>query len=260
MAKKEAFLCASASREDADKVDIIMKECGRPVLDALQGRGFSSELSLPKGLSRRYGQRQLHFVTFRGSRRWPLLGTVRARNVFVKMLGEVRDLYRFALAGDVLMPEPVHLLIGDPPEGTPPTVLPVLKQRVSRQMRRAARKRSCTRQLPLRFDNEGQAWPPFWQPRFYDCNVWSQSKYVEKLHYLHRNPGKRKRVAPPRDWPWSSFSFYAKRDSGLLAIDPLRSSGLLGLQSKPPPFQIRRTGHPNFKYVQSPGHPPYSQK
>jgi hypothetical protein len=93
-------------------------------------------------------------------------------------------------------------------------------------------------------------------PRFYDFNVWSQSKYVEKLHYLHRNPVKRKRVAPPRDWPWSSFSFYARRDSGLLAIDPLRESGRLGLQSKPPPLQIPRTGHPNFKYVQSPGHPP----
>jgi hypothetical protein len=60
-----------------------------------------------------------------------------------------------------------------------------------------------------------------WQPRFYDFNVWSQAKFVEKLQYMHMNPLKRKLVAHPRDWPWSSFSFYAKKESGLVRIDPL---------------------------------------
>ena len=87
---------------------------------------------MPTGLSRRYGQRHLHFVTFSSYRRLPLLRSAQARNVFVKILGEVRDRYRFALAGYVVMPEHVHLLIGEPPEGTPSTVLQVLKQRVSR--------------------------------------------------------------------------------------------------------------------------------
>jgi hypothetical protein len=63
--------------------------------------------------------------------------------------------------------------------------------------------------------------PQFWQPRFYDFNVWSQTKFVEKLQYMHLNPVKRKLVAHPKDWPWSSFSFYARRDFGLLRIDPL---------------------------------------
>jgi hypothetical protein len=53
-------------------------------------------------------------------------------------------------------------------------------------------------------------------------DVWSQTKFVEKLHYRHRNPVKRKLAAHPKDWPWGSFRFYAKKESGLVRIDPLR--------------------------------------
>ncbi len=31
----------------------------------------------------------------------------------------------------------------------------------------------------------------FWQRRYYDFNVWSERKRIEKLRYLHRNPVKR---------------------------------------------------------------------
>jgi REP element-mobilizing transposase RayT len=106
---------------------------------------------MPNGLSRRYGQGHLHFVTFSCYRRLPLLGAARARNVFVKILGEVRNRCQFALVGFVVMPEHVHLLIGEPPQGTPSTILQVLKQRVSRRLRRPSRKRPGARQLPLRF-------------------------------------------------------------------------------------------------------------
>ncbi len=174
---------------------------------------------MPSGLKRRYGQHHLHFITFSCYRRLPLLRSVRARNVFVKILGEVRDRYGLALVGYVIMPEHIHLLIGEPPKGTPSTVLQVLKQRVSRRLRR--KRRAPKGQFKLRFVEGGEhSLPQFWQPRFYDFNVWSQKKKVEKLHYMHMHPMKRKLVAHPKDWPWSSFSFYAARDSALLRIDP----------------------------------------
>jgi hypothetical protein len=59
----------------------------------------------------------------------------------------------------------------------------------------------------------------FWQRRFYDFNVWSADKLREKLEYMHANPVKRKRVLHPRDWPWSSWSHYAKGEKGLIRID-----------------------------------------
>ena len=95
---------------------------------------------MPRGLHRRYGQRHLHFITFSCYRRLPLLASAHARNLFVKILGEVRDRHGFALVGSVVMPNHIHLLVGEPAIGTPSTVLQVLKQRVSRRLRRKPRR------------------------------------------------------------------------------------------------------------------------
>lgn len=40
-----------------------------------------------------------------------------ARNVFVEALGKIRERYEFLLVGYVVMPEHVHLLIGEPAIG-----------------------------------------------------------------------------------------------------------------------------------------------
>jgi REP element-mobilizing transposase RayT len=84
-------------------------------------------------LRRRYGWGQLHFIICSCYRRAPLLGTERARHLFLKILDEVRERYDFALIGYVVMPEHIHLLISEPNVGTPSTEMQVLKQRVSRE-------------------------------------------------------------------------------------------------------------------------------
>jgi putative transposase len=61
----------------------------------------------------------------------------------------------------------------------------------------------------------------FWQRRFFDFNVWSLKKRVEKLEYMHMNPVKRGLVAHPKLWSWSSFSFYSNRKPELIRIDPV---------------------------------------
>jgi putative transposase len=54
---------------------------------------------MPKGLKRHYGRGDLHFLTFSCYRRLPLLGTARARNVFVNALEKMRERYQFRLVG-----------------------------------------------------------------------------------------------------------------------------------------------------------------
>jgi putative transposase len=61
--------------------------------------------------------------------------------------------------------------------------------------------------------------PHLWQRRFYDFNVWSYKKKLEKLNYMHSNPVKRGLVKEPKDWLWSSYGFYEGRDDGLLKMD-----------------------------------------
>src|SRR5580700_267625 len=156
-------------------------------------------------LIRRYGRGHLHFITFTGYRRRPFLRSVRARNVFVQLLGEVRDRYGFSLVGFVVMPEHIHLLISEPAKGTPSTVIQVLKQRVSRRLRR--KNRRPTGQLDLTFACGDESLPRFWQRRFYDFTVWSLKKRVEKLHYMHMNPLKRNWSIIPRTGPGAVFLF-----------------------------------------------------
>jgi len=90
---------------------------------------------MPKDLKRHYGQCDLHFITFCCYHRRRYLETARARNLFLRVLGEVRSTYRFRLIGYVLMPEHVHLLVSEPAKGNVSRALQVLKQRVSRAMR-----------------------------------------------------------------------------------------------------------------------------
>jgi len=62
----------------------------------------------------------------------------------------------------------------------------------------------------------------FWQRRFHDFNVWSHTKELEKLEYMHFNPVKRKLVRDPKDWPWSSYSHYARGQEGVVAINDVQ--------------------------------------
>jgi putative transposase len=110
---------------------------------------------MPAGLRRYYGKGH-HFITFSCYRRLPLLKTARARNVFVKELGKVRDEIGFRSLGYVVMPEHVHLLLSEPERGTPSTVLHKLKLRVARKMRK--RKRSvCAGQTSIGVRGEQRA-------------------------------------------------------------------------------------------------------
>ena len=60
---------------------------------------------------------------------------------------------------------------------------------------------------------------PLWQPRYYDFNVWSEKKRIEKLRYMHRNPVKRGLVENLEDWAWSSFRRYATGVEGVVEIE-----------------------------------------
>lgn len=173
---------------------------------------------MPAGLKRYYGKGHLHFITFSCYQRLPLLKTVRARDVFVRELARVRDELRFRLIGYVVMPEHVHLLISEPPNGTPSTVLQKLKRRVACRLRKA-RRRTYTGQMPLPFEKCGEPPRAFWQARFYDFNVYSQRKKIEKLKYMHANPVKRGLVSHPKNWVWSSWGDYFADEQGLLRID-----------------------------------------
>jgi REP-associated tyrosine transposase len=154
---------------------------------------------MPWGLKRYHQTRQLHFVTFSCYHRAPLLGTPQARDLFVHTLEKVRCWYGFWLLGYVVMPEHVHLLLSEPERQSLALALQMLKQMVSRKL----------------VGKSGH----FWQERYYDFNVWSEQRQVEKLRYLHRNPVMRGLVWNPEDWRWSSFRHYLRGEVSVVEIE-----------------------------------------
>jgi putative transposase len=163
-------------------------------------------------LKRYDNAKHLHFITCSCYPRSPLLGTAQRRELFLKVLEQTRQRYQFVVVGYVVMPEHFHVLISEPQKGDPSVVMKVVKQRFARLLHR---KRSPT---PLDLWEEGDD-EQVWQKRFYDFNVWSERKHVEKLRYMHRNPVKRGLVERPEHWAWSSFGAYAYGERGRVRVN-----------------------------------------
>ena len=168
---------------------------------------------MPKGLIRIYGQGDWHFITCSCYRRLPFLGSAEQRDVFLTVLEQTRKKYQFVVAGYVVMPEHIHLLVGEPKVANPSRVMQVLKQRVSLQCR--ARARTAKQQQSIFSERLP---PAFWQPRSYDFNVRTKKKYIEKLNYIHMNPVRRGLVESPELWPWSSFRHYWYGEEGPVKV------------------------------------------
>jgi putative transposase len=145
---------------------------------------------MPCGLKRYQQTGDVHFITLSCYRRGPLLAEPEARDTFVIVLERVRRWYGFYMTGFVVMPEHVHLLLSEPERSSLAVGLQMLKQVVSQKLNEHATK-------------------PFWQPRYYDFNVYREQKLMEKLDYVHRNPVQRGLVRRPEDWAWSSARHYA---------------------------------------------------
>jgi putative transposase len=139
------------------------------------------------GLERFHQTGHLHFITFSCARKRPILGTPESRDTLLRILEETRHKYHFQVLGYVVMPNHVHLLVTEPEQAKLSICIQVLKQRFSRT----------------------RPEEHVWEPRYYDFNVYTDHKRIEKLRYIHRNPVHRGLVEKPEDYSWSSFRNYA---------------------------------------------------
>jgi putative transposase len=156
---------------------------------------------MPTRLERYQHSRQMHYVTFTCYHRRPLLMSAAAKAVFEQTLERVRRWYDFYISAYVVMPEHVHLLVSEPERAQLSVALQMLKQIVSRKLKPAG------------------SLEPFWQHRYYDFNVWSETKFKEKRRYIHRNPVRRGLVEKPEDWPWSSYRHWLTGVEGTVEIE-----------------------------------------
>jgi putative transposase len=179
---------------------------------------------VPNKLHRYYGAGYLHFITTSCYQRRALLGKPQNRDLLLEVLEQVRRRYRFVVVGYVIMPEHIHLLVGEPERGNPSKVMQAIKQGFARRLLRKLRAASNPPQSRL--------WNPalddghIWQARFYDFVVFTENKRVEKLRYIHRNPVKRGLVLEPQQWSWSSYRQYADGERGVVLVNEQQKAAL----------------------------------
>ena len=171
---------------------------------------------MPRRLRRKNNTGHLHFITSSCYHRQPILSQARRRDWLLKIFEQVRSRYQFIVAGYVVMPEHIHLLISEPGQGNVSAVMQVLKQRFARKVMHHRRARKLPQQATLWEAVEDHH---VWQRRFYDFVVLSEKNKLEKLRYIHRNPVRRGLVLAPEQWKWSSYLHYATGELGPVFID-----------------------------------------
>ena len=151
---------------------------------------------MTQGLERRYGHGHHHFVTVSCYHRQPYFHSPESRQLFERCLEAIRQRYGFTVDSYVVMPEHIHVLVSVPLRKDLSVVMQALKVSVARKLKPR----------------------PFWQRRFYDFNVYTDAKRIDKRRYIHRNPFSRELVAHPREWIGSSYRHWATGEQGTVQI------------------------------------------
>ena len=177
---------------------------------------------------RRFERGQLQFIATRTYRRSRLFTCQRFGGIFVATLRQLRQETGFLLIGGVLMPEHFHLLIQPQPAAATVRFLPERKKRSAPQIiavlarnQHPPRCRTLRARLRLPPTVHSDSYHRLGQRRYVPFNIFTEKKRMEKIHSMHNNPVKKRRVSSPHQWPWSSFRFYYRNDSSVLTMDRL---------------------------------------
>lgn len=135
------------------------------------------------------------------------------RDLFCHAMAAVRERRGFCLAGFVLMPDHLHLLVVPAGEDTISALMQELKYVTGRR-------------INAHRESEGA----LWQKGFFDRFMRTAKEFLETLDYMHQNPVRKKLAAAAEEWRWSSAPAYAGR-ACLLPVDfldlPAQSEKLL---------------------------------
>lgn len=112
------------------------------------------------------------------------------RDIVLLALSAARDKHSFDLAGYVVMPDHLHLIVAPGPDG-----LAALMHTF---------KRSTHYKIALGRNQVSL----LWQPRFFDNIIRRVRDFWAKLEYIHNNPVAAGLAATANDWPWSSYGAY----------------------------------------------------
>ena len=150
---------------------------------------------------------QRHFVTFSTYQRRRFLNPECTRNIVLEVLQRCLLNHHAACSGFAIMPNHVHAILFGSSDFMISRFMQVWKKTSSYRI-----KQFYNQELP-HYRDLCPTNSPVWQAGFYDFNIDSDKKLLEKLNYMHSNPVKAGLVHTSVSWAWSSARFYEQGES-----------------------------------------------
>jgi putative transposase len=130
------------------------------------------------------------------------------RDLFARLLEEVRVKFRFKVAGYVVMPDHFHLLMTEPEIDTAANSVDMLRQRYQR-----------------RYNTSARSGDQVWETRYSDTHIPGKERVEAQLSFMHQAPVKAALVEDALDWAWSSARFYAGLPDGTVTVEAVTVPG-----------------------------------
>lgn len=151
----------------------------------------------------------LHFVTGNVLNRRPIFRIENNCKAFLEELQNIRNERECKLIAFVLMPDHGHIIL-NPRDGNIQTHTGILKSL-------SAKRLVGLESEGFYFNGEENQ---VWQESFKALPLWSEWMIRQKTNYIHANPVRAGLVKTARDYKWSSFrSYYRKEVDPLLQVD-----------------------------------------
>lgn len=159
---------------------------------------------MPKLREAVYGKGHLHLITGTFYQKLPKLAEEKHRDVFVRLMEELRVKFRFAVVGYVVMPDHFRLLMREPEIDTAAHAVETLQARYRR-----------------RYNSSARSAEQVWESRFSDTHIVGAAAVAATLAAMHAEPVKAGLVSNSEEWEWSSARAYAALPEGVVTVEQL---------------------------------------
>ncbi|PKL72729.1 hypothetical protein CVV26_00490 [Candidatus Kuenenbacteria bacterium HGW-Kuenenbacteria-1] len=173
-------------------------------------------------------QEGIHFITTKTFRNYPYFKDEKNCLILLEELNFYRKKLDFKILGYVIMSDHLHFLIWWDIEKYPELTISKIMQGIKGHSAIKIRDYiNITGRLePLlqpKDESRGSHLPhkkglkyKIWQSGFYDFNIISERKFLEKLNYIHNNPTKFGLCKNLEDYKWSSYRQFINLDKNLI--------------------------------------------
>ena len=163
-----------------------------------------------------------HELTFSCYHKYPFLKSERCCQWLAESIQVACQNQSFLLWAFVFMPDHAHLIVYPTLEKYKVSrILEAIKQPVGAKAIGFLRENDSTWLERLTRQRGQREETLFWQSGGgYDRNITAPKTLLRMIDYLHENPLRKRLVADPKDWHWSSARHFAGGDSPI-PIDPI---------------------------------------